>query len=137
MIASIYNDVHSLENIQFLLKYANTVLPQNPCLTDCGEIVYAKILELQETLTAKRLVAIQAVTEAMSQLYPEQLPDTVQQKAITVCTTFKTDLFATKRELMMLNQVALNPLEVFPLDFIALVPAEVAVKARAAFQRKG
>jgi hypothetical protein len=79
MIASIYNDVHSLENIQFLLKYANTVLPQNPCLTNCGEVVYAKILELQETLTAKRLVAIQAVSEAMSQLYPEQLPDTVNQ----------------------------------------------------------
>jgi hypothetical protein len=57
MIASIYNDVHSLENIQFLLKYANAVLPQNPCLENCGEIVYAKILELQETLTSKRLVS--------------------------------------------------------------------------------
>ena len=56
MIDSIYRHVPSLEGIQFLLKYATTVLPSSPDDPDCGATVYSNIQILQAELTRKREV---------------------------------------------------------------------------------
>jgi hypothetical protein len=55
VINSIYEHVLSLEDIQFLVKYANQVLP--PTVNQCdGGTVWKNILDLQAELTAKRNV---------------------------------------------------------------------------------
>jgi hypothetical protein len=55
LLRSIYEHVHKLEDIQFLIKYASEVLPPIPEDAD-GAVVWDNILQLQDTLTAKREV---------------------------------------------------------------------------------
>lgn len=56
MINSIYKHVNSLEDIQFLLKYATALFPQSPNNPDCGLLILSNILQLQGELTTKRQV---------------------------------------------------------------------------------
>lgn len=56
MITSIYQHVSTLEDIQFLLKYATSIFPQSPDNTDCGLLVLSNILQMQGELTMKRQV---------------------------------------------------------------------------------
>ena len=55
MIESIFIHVKSLEDMQFLLKYATHVLPEKP-FNDVGPSLWVDILTLQDELTAKRKV---------------------------------------------------------------------------------
>lgn len=87
IIDSIYQHVHSLEDIQFLIKYASEVFPS--VVSQCsGDMVWENILKLQAELTAKRQVtatwrrkhanhfllqtAIASLCSVMAQMYPEQ-----------------------------------------------------------------
>ena len=55
IINSIYEHVHSLEDIQFFVQYASKALPVNP--DDArGELIWQNIVQLQNELTAKREV---------------------------------------------------------------------------------
>lgn len=57
MINSIYDNVLSLEDIQFFVQYASKVLPVTPEAAT-GENIWNNILELQHELVAKREVFI-------------------------------------------------------------------------------
>ena len=57
LIDSIYENVHALEDMQFLVQYATKVLPQN--VKDAtGERVWQNILDLQDDLIHKREVIL-------------------------------------------------------------------------------
>ena len=56
MIDSIYSNVESLEDIQFLLKYATALFPPSPDNPECGLLIFSNILKLQGELIAKRQV---------------------------------------------------------------------------------
>ena len=55
MLDSIYKHVTLLEDMQFLIKYATTVLPPSPS-DDCGDVVWENILSLQNELTGTPLL---------------------------------------------------------------------------------
>ena len=57
MIDSIYKQVTLLEDMQFLIKYATTVLPPSPS-DDAGDVVWENILTLQNELTGDNLPTI-------------------------------------------------------------------------------
>lgn len=57
MLDGIYAHVATLEDVQFLVKYAVQILPNDPA-TVTGEVVWSNLLELQRDLTAKREAAI-------------------------------------------------------------------------------
>lgn len=56
LLDSIYKHVESLEDIQFLVKYATQVLPPEPSQAS-GELIWKNILALQASLTQQREVA--------------------------------------------------------------------------------
>ena len=60
IIYSIYDNVLSLEDIQFFVQYASKVLPVNPD-DATGETIWENILELQSELIAKREVKLMRV----------------------------------------------------------------------------
>ena len=55
LLDSIYRSVHSLEDMQFLVQYAQQLLPPDPTHAT-GEAIWYSLLELQRELTAKREV---------------------------------------------------------------------------------
>lgn len=154
LLDSIYRSVKSLEDMQFLVQYASQLLPPDPAHAT-GEAVWYNILELQQELTTKREVggmflllieavglwisyayspsycdvyeqnAIQSLSAAMCQLFPEQLPDTVKDKARQVAKYFQSERFATKKELTKMSQLSAECAKVFPPDFASVDPEEV------------
>lgn len=81
LLDGIYEHVKSLEDIQFLVQYAVKVLPEI-VQEATGERVWHNILDLQDDLIRKREASIMALANAMTQLYPEQLPDLVRRSAL-------------------------------------------------------
>jgi hypothetical protein len=126
MISSIYKHVELLEDVQFLIKYATTVLPPSPS-DDGGETVWNNILDLQNELTTKRQNAINSVTSAMMQLYPEQEEPVLKERARDVCRVYQVERFATKKEINSLSQLAADAPKIFPPDFLSVDPQTVAV----------
>ena len=61
MLDSIYKNVTLLEDMQFLIKYATTVLPPSPA-DDAGEMVWENILTLQNELTGNNLPLVYCFT---------------------------------------------------------------------------
>lgn len=61
----------------------------------------------------------------MCQLYPEQLPDVVKDKARKVAEYFQSERFATKKELTKMSQLSAECAKVFPPDFASVDPEEV------------
>lgn len=61
----------------------------------------------------------------MCQLYPEQLPDVVKDKARQVAEYFQSERFATKKELTKMSQLSAECAKVFPPDFASVDPEEV------------
>jgi hypothetical protein len=57
VIHSIFQHVASLEDMQFLVKYAAQVFPPTPEEAN-GEVIWNNILSLQTDLTNKREVSI-------------------------------------------------------------------------------
>lgn len=76
LLDSIYANVISLEDIQFLVEYASIVLPQE--VSDAtGESIWRNILDLQDDLKMKREASVNALANAINGIYPEQKPETV------------------------------------------------------------
>ena len=61
----------------------------------------------------------------MCQLYPEQLPDVVKERARQVAQHFQSERFATKKELTKMSQLSAECTKVFPPDFASVDPEEV------------
>lgn len=103
VISSIFKCVASLEDMQFLVKYAAQVFPPSPEEAR-GELIWDNIVALQQDLRDKRQVpppnsanridlmcsdilafvlqtAVNNLITSMGQLYPEQLPNEVHMFA--------------------------------------------------------
>jgi len=135
LLDSIYSNVESLEDVQFLVQYAPQVLPPEPQQAT-GEKIWSNILNLQHDLTTKRVTSISSLAAAMGQLYPEQQPSAVQETAGEVAKYFQIERFATKKELTKMSQLTAECAKVFPPDFASVDPDEVLRMAQAViFQR--
>jgi len=135
MLQGIYESVKTLEDIQFLVKYASQVMPNEP-QSVTGPIVWANILDLQGQLIAKREAAITTLQTAMSQMYPEQRPENLEAKAREVAAVFQRERFATKSELVKLSQLSGEVSKLFPPDFASVQAFEVFSAWQAMFVKK-
>ena len=77
LIDSIYANVESLEDMQFFVQYAAQVLPSTVAEAS-GEKIWQNILDLQDDLIQKREASIMTLANALTQLYPEQKPESVR-----------------------------------------------------------
>lgn len=134
IISSIYESVKSLEDIQFLVKYAPSLFPDKPDAAT-GALIWSNILDLQGQLTAKRNTAIASLLGAMTQLYPEQEPHLLKERAEEISKIYRKERFATKKELNSLSQVTAEASTIFPPDFLSATPEFVAASANAIFKR--
>jgi len=135
MLDGIYKNVKSLEDIQFLIKYAPTIMPADPASLT-GELVWSNLLALQAELTAKREGAIATLKAVMMGLYPEQLPDDVLLQARCVAAAFALERFATKKELIQLAQLTGEASKILPPDFPSLDPAKAYDEWKRIFKQK-
>ena len=135
MLDGIYASVASLEDIQFLVKYATQILPPDPA-TVTGPLVWERLLALQQELTDKREGAIATLRAAMMGLYPEQRPEAVEASARAVAAAFRAERFATKKELLQLAQLTGEAAKLLPPDFLSVSPAEAYEAWRALFKGK-
>ena len=147
LIDSIFEHVKLLEDMQFLVQYSTLLFP--PEVKDAnGDRIWHNILDLQDDLIQKREVmlfitqpivfiykslfleqaSVLALANGLNQLYPEQKPETLQDKAREVATFFQKERFATKKELLKMTQLTADCSKVFPPDFASIVPKDV-VKA--------
>lgn len=92
LLDEIYDHVKLLEDIQFLVQYAVKIFPEN-VQEATGERVWHNILDLQDDLIRKREASVMALTNAMTQLYPEQLPDLVRTTFIAINCSYCLFLF--------------------------------------------
>jgi len=104
MIKSIYEHVATLEDVQFLVKYARQVMPESP-KSVTGLMVWENILALQKELTDKRDASLASLTAAMTQLYPEQEQHVLRAMAQEVGMYYQKERFATKKELDNMSQL--------------------------------
>jgi hypothetical protein len=132
MILSIYEHVASLEDVQFLVKYARQVMPEGP-KTVTGLMVWNNILALQKELTDKRDGSVESLAGAMGALYPEQEQHVLRAKAQDVAVFYQKERFATKKELDNLASLTAEVSKLFPPDFASVVPQEIIDKANAKF----
>lgn len=134
VIDSIYDKVKTLEDIQFLCKYASQIFPPTP--EECtGELVWDNILVLQSSLIAKREGAVKALAAAMQGLYPEQKPEIILLKAKEIGKKFEVERFATKRELNTMSQIIAESGKLFPTDFVSCEADEISHQVHALFSR--
>jgi len=136
MLDGIYRCVASLEDIQFLVKYATQILPNDPAQVT-GELVWSNLLALQAELTAKREAAIASLNSAMIGLYPEQLPIDVAASARAVASAFQQERFATKKELLQMAQLTGESQKLLPPDFLSVDPGEVYKSWKLMFKKGG
>lgn len=136
LLDSIYEYVDTLEDIQFLVQYATQVLPAN-VEEASGAAIWDNILALQTDLTYKRNASVASLAKALGQLYPEQKPELVQEKAAQVALAFQVERFATKKELEKMSQLTAECVKVFPPDFANIGDCqEVLAAARATIFQK-
>ena len=132
MIKSIYEHVATLEDVQFLVKYARQVMPDDP-LVVTGALVWENILALQADLTSQRETSVNSLNAAMAQLYPEQEAHVLLVKAQEVAAFYQKERFATKKEMDNMSQLTAEVGRLFPPDFMSVVPAEIIAAANAKF----
>lgn len=69
--------------------------------------------------------SVRALANAMGQLYPEQLPSAVFEKACEVASGLQVERFATKKELTLMSQLTADCSKVFPPDFVSVRGDEI------------
>eukprot|EP00607_Mallomonas_marina_P009644 CAMPEP_0182419608 /NCGR_PEP_ID=MMETSP1167-20130531/4024_1 /TAXON_ID=2988 /ORGANISM="Mallomonas Sp, Strain CCMP3275" /LENGTH=279 /DNA_ID=CAMNT_0024594619 /DNA_START=333 /DNA_END=1172 /DNA_ORIENTATION=- len=136
MVADIYDHVESLEDVQFLVKYATQLLPPRPQDVS-GSAVWDSICVLQKELSVKREKAVSNLVLSLRQLYPEQTEERVRERATEVSQLFQRERFATKRELNSMSRLVAECGRVFPLDFESATPATVYSRAQSLFKNDG
>ncbi|KAJ1458648.1 hypothetical protein M885DRAFT_513175 [Pelagophyceae sp. CCMP2097] len=113
-----------LEDVQFLIKYAAQVLPQDPrAITGAG--VRSAVWALQRSLADERAACIADVSAALYALYADIEPPLVSALAHAACLLFQRDRFATKRELGELKKLAADAGQLFPAEFQNAKPEKI------------
>jgi hypothetical protein len=80
---------------------------------------------------------VSALAGAMAQLYPEQVPAAVKDKAREVAAAFQVERFATKKELTKMSQLTAECAKVFPPDFASVDAEEVIKQAQVIIFQRG
>lgn len=135
MLDAIYRNVRTLEDIQFLVKYAVRIMPADPA-TLTGELVWNNLVALQGDLTAARDAAVASLQGAMMGLYPEQRPEDIAERAKDLAKIFQAERFATKKELLCMAQLTGEASKLLSSDYASLDPAEVFAEWRKMFKGK-
>ena len=100
-----------------------------------GELIWKNILQLQNELTEKRNAAINLLLSAMSQLYPEQEPALVAERARDIAKLYQKERFANKKELNNMSQITAESSNIFPPDFVSATPECIVLNSNAFFKR--
>lgn len=129
LLDSIFKRVKLLEDIQFLVQYAVQLLPPDPKDAN-GEVIWENICLLQDDLILKRNAAVTALSSAMTQLYPEQLPVTVFEKAGEIARLLQIARFATKKELVRMSMLQGECSKILPPDFASVDPVAIIAVAK-------
>eukprot|EP01039_Chlorochromonas_danica_P006431 gene6431-7093_t len=131
LIDSIYANVETLEDMQFLVQYASTIFPpEHKGLT--GQTVWQNILSLQDDLIHKREAAVNTLAKALTGLYPEQKPEVLNALAreVNAHRIISKERFATQKELVRMAQLAGDCSKVFPPDFASVHVPDILQQAR-------
>ena len=128
MIKGIYEHVLTLEDVQFLVKYAKQVMPENPSIVT-GKLIWDNILDLQNELIEKRNKSVAGLVGAMASLYPEQEQSALNAKGQEIAAFYQRERFATKKELDNVSQLTAEVSKLLPPDFMSVIPSEVYDKA--------
>ena len=115
-----------LEDIQFLIKYAAKLLPPEP--DDIrGPAIRRSVFGLQRKLDHDRANCVRDLTDALAHLYADVEPPRIHHLAATVADHFKSDRFATPRELEDLKKLAADATLVFPPEFNNANPKKIRI----------
>lgn len=88
MVASIYEHVHALADVKFLVKHAAQLFPQDAKDVD-GREIYSKLVALQQEIARERAAAVDKLLAAVKGVYSDTEPDQVQLLVAKVATLFK------------------------------------------------
>ena len=130
LIESIYQHVHSLEDLQFLVKFSTTVFPTDGPQGVTGELIAKNIESLQSELREKRNTAVLGMINAMTQLYPEQESHLIEDRASKICKVYQVERFITEKEQNAINQIVADAAQIFPPDFISVTPEYISDKKK-------
>jgi hypothetical protein len=130
LIESIYQHVHTLEDLQFLVKFSTALFPAHGPQGVTGESILKNIEALQTELREKRNVSILGMINVMTQLYPEQEYSIIQERAMQICKVYQIERFITEKEQNVINQIVTDSAQIFPPDFISATPEYISEKKR-------
>eukprot|EP00752_Nemacystus_decipiens_P010102 g9003.t1 len=124
-IASIYEEVELLEDIQFLVRHAGVIMPTNP-EEITGPRVASSMLALQTEMTNARQRCVDGLFEALSQIYNDQESPSVLSLTKKVAAVFaKGNRFADGAELEELKQLRADAQRVFPAEIREAEPIRI------------
>ena len=130
LIESIYQHVHSLEDLHFLVNFSTAIFPIDGPHGVTGELISKKIKILQTELVEKRNASVLGMINAMTQQYPEQEYDLIENRAIEICKIYQIERFITEREQNTINQIIAEASQIFPPDFISATPQYISDKKK-------
>jgi len=88
IVRAIYEEIHELDDIKFLIKHASTLLPESSEDVDAKELRMS-LVSLQEKLARERGAAIDSVFKALKGFYSDTEPDAVRKLTDETCALFK------------------------------------------------
>lgn len=117
-----------LEDVQFLIRHASRLFPNDPRDID-GRGVRDAVWALQRHLTDERAARVADVASALvATVYPDAEPLKVDALAVAVCDHFKRDRFATTKELDELKKLAADASLLFPAEFNSANPKKIRLQ---------
>eukprot|EP00948_MAST-09A_sp_MAST-9A-sp1_P000680 g680.t1 len=123
IVKSIYQEITSLEDIVFLIKYAKLLFPPNPESIQ-GVQVKEELVALQEKLARERADAIEGIFVAFKTFYSSVEPEKLKDLAEKTAALFK--------KVEDLKKLAADAAELLPAEF----EAATAKKIKAKFKKR-
>ncbi|CAK4775400.1 unnamed protein product [Aphanomyces euteiches] len=123
MVASIYSEIKSLQDIKFLLRYATQLFPPSAADVD-GPTLRQKLKDLQDDMARERAATVEKVVHAVASIYSDVEPDKIHALVAQVAPLFKN--------VRDLKTLAADAALHFPTEFLNASAAEI----RASFVRK-
>uniref|UniRef100_A0A7S2UUH4 Uncharacterized protein n=1 Tax=Fibrocapsa japonica TaxID=94617 RepID=A0A7S2UUH4_9STRA len=128
-IRDIYDHMTQVEDVQFLIKYAPSLLPPNAEDIDGAEVKQA-MLRLQDELTAARKAVEENLFQSLSSVYSDREPSQVRELMLGVAKLFQRERFCTKKEEEELKKLSADAPMLFPAEFQAANPEEIRKEFR-------
>jgi len=125
IVRSLYGVLGELEDIQFLIKYANRLLPAKSEDIVANEVL-AALRALQQDFTQQRAAAVASLAMSLRNVYSHVEPNQLEQLAEAVSAPFS--------KIDDLKKLAADALEYFPSEFEAAQLDPLAI--RSVFQQK-